>query len=418
MSGSITEVGGDLSAEARLDDVDFYLGDPYPTYARLRAEAPVFWCESGEFWVLSRHEDVVWVEAQPNPPFTATRGQFIPEAAKPSRADHRHEQAGAAFVSDPPGHTRFRRLISSAFSPTRVTTLEPRIRSIASELLDQLPVGEEAEFVEAVSVPLSIQVVAELLGTSREDWENLRRWTDSFMLDLGGGFPEGSEDARRAMQDRLQIHEYFARSLAERRTTPRDDLMTTITSLVVDGAPLPEETQVGICTSVLIAGNDTTRNTLSGAMVAFAQHPEQWATLLAQPQYLENATEELLRWVTPVNHFGRRVTEPVTIRDQTMAEGDFVVMLYASANRDEDVWPDGDTFDVTRPIDRRQLSFGWGLHRCIGAGLARAEIRAVVEGMRERFGGWELSGSPERHPSTVVNDYRRVPITFTGAGSR
>jgi cytochrome P450 len=413
-----TGTSGDLSVEARLDDTAFYLGDPYPTYARLRHEAPVYWCESGRFWALSKHEDVMWAELQGNPPLTAEQGLYIAEAARPALTAERDlggaQQSGGSFMSDPPGHTRFRRMISGAFTPEALKSLEPKIRSIAAGLLDQLPAGEVVEFVEAVSVPLSLRVICEFLGVPPDDQNDLRRWADSFMAMIGGNLPEGSPEAAQAIDDLGQMNEYFLATLKDRKTTPRDDLMSTVASLELDGEPLPEASQFAICMSVLSAGNETTRNTMSGAMVTFAEHPEQWDTLLAEPAYIENATDELLRWINPVLHFGRRATEPVTIRDQTIAEGEFIVMLYASANRDEDVWPDPDVFDVTRPLDHKQLSFGWGLHRCIGAGLARAEIGAVLDGLRERFRGWELSGSPERHPSTLVTDYRQVPITLVG----
>jgi cytochrome P450 len=418
MASSTKQAGGDLSAVARLDDVAFYLGDPYPTFARLRREAPVFWCESGKFWALSKHEDVVWAELQGNPPLTSEQGMHIREAANPTRADDRDignaQRSGAAFMSDPPGHTRFRRVVSSAFTPDRITSLEPRINAIAAELLDRLPVGEPVDFVDAVSVPISIQVIAEFLGVPRDRWDDLRRWTDVFIKNLGGSIAEGSPEASAALQSNMEMFEYFGQTLAERRAEPADDLMSAAASLELDGELIPEASQVMICVSVLTAGNETTRNTISGGMVAFAEHPEQWDTLVAEPKYVDNAAEELLRWVNPVIHFGRRATEPLTIRDQTIAEGEFLVMLYPSANRDEDVWPNADLFDVTRPNERKHLSFGWGLHRCIGAGLAQAELRAVLNGLRDRFRRWELAGPIERGPSTMVNEYGRVPVTLTG----
>src|SRR5271156_3862510 len=158
----------DLAAEARLEDVQFYLGDPYPIYARLRKEAPVFWCEAGNFWALSKYEDIAWVEGQGNPPFTTVDGLFIPDAANPARTAERDpggaQHAGAGFMSDPPRHTNFRRLVTPAFSPKRLADLEPSVRRIVADLLDQLPVSEPVNFVESVSVPLAVRVVANFLG--------------------------------------------------------------------------------------------------------------------------------------------------------------------------------------------------------------------------------------------------------------
>jgi cytochrome P450 len=413
----VAKVLNDLAEEARLGDTAFYLGDPHPTYARLRREAPVFWCDSGSgFWALSKHEDIIWLEQQPNPPFTTTQGMYIAEASDPERVATRDpggaQQSGAAFMSDPPGHTAFRRLLGGAFTPTRMDALEPLIRTIVRELLDDLPKGEPVNFVEAVSVPLSVRVIAEFLGVGPEQWGDLRQWTDSFMLFVGGGLAEGSAEAQQAMADIGAMNTFFVESMAERVAAPRDDLMSTAASLEMDGEPLSEASKMMICLSVLTAGTETTRNTLSGSMVTFAEHPDQWKKLVADPSLARNATEELLRYITPVIHFGRRATEPVVIRGQQIAEGDFVAMLYGSGNRDEDVWPDGDTFDITRRGDQKHLSFGWGLHFCIGAALGRAETRITLEELAARYDGWEIAGDVTRHPSTLVNDYSQVPVLF------
>ena len=409
---------GDLAAEARLDDVAFYLGDPHPTYARLRREAPVFWCESGQFWALSKYEDIVWAEQQPNPPFTTTQGLYIAEVSDPARVSARDpggaQQSGASFMSDPPGHTSFRRMLGRAFTPKRMADLEPNVYRIASDLLDRLPEGEAIDVVEALSVPLAIQVIAEFLGVAPRDWSDLRRWTDSFLLHLGGGLAEGSPHAQKAVEDILEMYGFFVERLAERRRDPRDDLISTVAGMQLDGEPLPEESQVAICLSVLAPGNETTRNTISGSMVTFADHRDQWEKLAADPSLAQGATEELLRWVCPVIHFGRRATQPMVLRDHEIAEGDFVVMLYGSGNRDEEVWPDGDTFDVTRGVEPRHLSFGWGLHHCIGATLGRAETRITLEGLIQRFVGWEIAGEVSRNPSMLVNDYQHVPVILTG----
>lgn len=407
----------DLTAEARLEDVNFYLGNPYPTYARLRREAPVFWCEPGNFWALSKFEDISWLENQANPPFTTVDGLFIPDALQPARAAERDpggaQQDGAGFMSDPPRHTNFRRLVSPAFSSKRLGDLEPSVRRIVADLLDNLPDGEPVNFVERVSVPLAVRVVANFLGVPSEDWDQVRKWADSFMANLGGGLAEGSPEAQQAAVDLGDMYAYFVRSLAERRERPREDLMSTVATMQVDGQFLTEQTSAAICFSVLVAGNDTTRNTLSGSMVTFVEHWDQWERLVAEPSLVGNATEELLRYVCPVIHFGRRATQEVVIRDQPIAAGDFVVMLYGAGNRDEDVWPDGDVFDIGRAQAQRHLSFGWGLHRCIGAALGRAEIRLALEGLIERFSGWEITGPVTRRPSTAVNDYDQVTVSFT-----
>lgn len=408
---------GDLADEARLNDVEFYLGNPYPTYARLRREAPVFWCESGGFWALSKHEDISWAELQPNPPFTTTQGLHIHEATNPERTAMRDlggaQQSGASFMSDPPGHTTFRRTISRAFTSKRMAELEPKVTRIANELLDRLPVGEPVDFVEAVSIPIAIQVIAEFLGFPKENWNDLRRWADAFMAFIGGGLPEGSPEAQKALEDMMEMHGFLTATLAERKANPQDDLMSSVAQMEMDGEPLSMDSQVAVCLSVLVAGNETTRNTISGAVANFPAQRAQWDKLSADPSLARGATEELLRWLSPVIHFGRRATEPIVIRGQEIAEGDFVVMLYGAANRDEDVWQDPETFDITRANAQKHLSFGWGMHMCIGAALGRAQVRIALEGLAERFTGWEIAGPVVRNPTTLVNDYKSVPVALT-----
>lgn len=413
-----SSVAGNLAEAARLDDVAFYLGDPYPTYARLRREAPVYWCESGGFWALTRHDDIKWAESQPNPPLTTSQGMYIAEAKDMDRVAARDlggaQQSGVMFMSDPPGHTTFRHLISKGFTVKRMTELEPRVSALVDELLDALPVGEPVEFVESVSVPLAVRTIAELLGLPQERWQDLRRWTDAFMLFIGGGLAEGSPEALQAMTDMGEMHGYFAETLAERRDGSGDDLLSAIAKLDVDGEPLPIENQIMICLSVLVAGNDTTRNTVSGTMITFTKHPLQWERFLGDPSLAKSATEELLRWISPVTHFGRRATEPIVIRGQEIAAGDFVVMLYGAANRDEDVWPDADVFDITRPDAFKHLSFGWGLHLCIGAALGRLQVRLVLEALARRYSSWEIVGEVTRNPTMLVNDYTTVPVLLKG----
>jgi cytochrome P450 len=188
--------------------------------------------------------------------------------------------------------------------------------------------------------------------------------------------------------------------------------MSTVATVELDGKPLPEASQLAGALSVLTAGNDTTRNLLSGAMVSFVEHPDQWEKLVEDPTLVPGAIEELLRWVNPVIHFGRRATEPFVIREQQIAAGDFMMLHYESGNRDEEVWEDADTFDVARDERPPHLSFGWGIHRCVGIGLTRLEVRVILEGLIKRFRSWELAEPPVRFPSTLVNTYQHVPIVL------
>lgn len=412
------DLADDLAAAVRLDDPQFHLSpDRFSTYARLRREAPVFWCETAQCWALTKHEDIAWAELQGNPPLTTGQGLFISEAARPDRVDARDpggaQQAGLGFMSDPPQHTLFRRLVNGAFAPRRLTELEPTVQALADELLDALPDGEPVDFVDALSVPLAIGVIGEFLGVPREAWRDLVRGTDAQQAMLGGAFAEGSPEWQEAFGEMGKMYGYLVEQLKERGRAPGEDFMSTVTGIEVDGEPLHPDSQLAAAVSVLTAGNDTTRNLLSGAMVTFSEHPDEWEKLVADPTLVPSATEELLRFVNPVLHFGRRATEPLVVRDQQIAAGDFLVMLYESGNRDEDIWQDPATFDVTRGPRSPHLAFGWGLHRCVGAAVSRLEIRTVLDGLIQRFSSWELAEPAERLPSTLQNMYGRLPIVLT-----
>jgi cytochrome P450 len=407
----------DLAVEARLPDPDFYQDpDRFRTYARLRREAPLFWCEAGEFWALSKYEDIAGLLVKGTPPITTTQGLFMPEAKRPDLVEARDvggaQQASGTFMSDPPQHTRFRRLMTGAFTEG-LGDLQLKVEALADELLDPLPENEPVNFVEAVSIPYAVGVISEFLGLSRDSWSDIARWTEAFNAPQGGGIAEGTPEFQQAHDDLEEMGGFFAQELAERARAPRDDLLSTIATIKIDGEHLPPESQVAIAFGVMIAGNDTTRHALSGGMAAFAEHPDQWEQLAKDPALVGPAIEELLRWVTPVIHFGRRATEPLVIRDQQIEAGDFVVVLYESGNRDEDIWADADTFDIARPKSAPHLALGWGIHRCIGARLAHMEMRTALEGLIKRFRGWELAGDPVRASSTLVNNYLDVPVVLT-----
>jgi cytochrome P450 len=408
----------DLAGEARLTDPDFYQGvDRFGTYARLRREAPVYWYEPGQFWALSKHEDILWLLLQGNPPFTATQGLFMLEAKRPDRIDARDlggaQQAGGSVMSDPPQHTRFRRLMSGAFTEERLTGLRNKAQALADELFDQLPENEPVNFAEAVSAPYVAGVIGEFLGLSRDTWDDMRRWTEALMARAGGGIAEGTPEWQQAAQDQAEMAGFVAQELAERARHPRNDLLSTIATIEIDGEPLPEASQVNVACAFMIAGNETTRHALSGGMAAFAEHPDQWDKLANDPSLTPRAIEELLRWVTPSIHVGRRATEPLVIRDRQIAEGDFLVVLFESGNRDEDAWADADTFDIARGARPPHLAFGWGIHRCVGATLTQLEMRIALDGLIKRFRSWELAGTPVRAPSTAVNTYLEVPVVLT-----
>jgi cytochrome P450 len=297
--------------------------------------------------------------------------------------------------------------VSTAFTPRAVRDMEPLIREIVRTSLDRLAVGDPIDVVEAISVPVSINVIAAMLGVPREDWDEFRRATDAFVAAIDA-VPD-SEEAKRMQAAIGEFLEYLDGQLALRRVEPRDDLMTAITLAEIDGERLSGPLQVQFCFNLLAAGNETTRNTISGATVAFAEHPDQWTKIVTDRALATKATEEILRWTTVFHSFVRTATRDTTIRGQRIRRGDFVAMFYPAANRDEDHWERADQFDVTRDPKPTHATFGVGPHFCLGAGLARLETRIVLEELAARFARVEITGDVVRLPSTVVDRYGHVP---------
>jgi cytochrome P450 len=309
---------------------------------------------------------------------------------------------------DPPQHNRYRKLVIQAFTPRAIAALEPRIRAIARESLDAVPLGEPVDFVEAVSTPLPMYVIAEMLGVPREDWPAFRRWSDA-MVRAGGGTRDAVTDAVLG-----EMFGYFAEHLADRRRAPREDLVSTLAHGEIDGDRLADPEILMFCVTLLVAGNETTRNLVSGGAYALIQYPDEKRKLLADPGLLENAVEEMLRWWPPVMSFTRRATRATSLRGKPIAAGDCVLLLYPAANRDEEVWgEDAERFDVSRDhAHRRHLSFGFGEHLCLGASLARLEARVLFEDLLARLPEFEPAGPVVRLHSRLMNGIEHMPVVF------
>jgi cytochrome P450 len=387
------------------EDPDFYLGDPYPVLRRLRREDPVHWYEKAACWCLTKHADVERVSRSPEL-FTSTRGILI--ATGPG--DRPPGLPISILEMDPPEHNRHRKLVIQAFTPRAIAGLEPRIRAIARESLDAVPVGEPVDFVGAVSIPLPMYVIAEMVGVPRADWPDFRRWSDA-MIELGGGVRDARIDAAVG-----EMFAYFTKHLAERRRAPREDLVSTLAHAEIEGDRLTDPEILMFCATLLVAGNETTRNLISGGALALIQHPDQKRALLATPGLVPNAVEEMLRWWSPLLSFARRATRATSLRGKAIGEGDCVLMLYPAANRDEEVWgEDAERFDVRRDhARRRHLAFGFGEHLCLGASLARLEARVMFEELLARLPEFEPAGPTLRLRSRLMNGIERMPVVFKG----
>jgi cytochrome P450 len=390
------------------DTPEFYEGDADAAFAHLRANDPVHWYESGQFWCLTRQAEIREVSRSPQV-FSSTAGLQMWQIPVALAGEPLHPEAvgdaRSILEMDPPDHIRYRRLVTSAFTPRYIGRLEERIREITTSTLDGCDPTNDVDFVEQIAVPLPMLVIAEMIGIPSRDLESFKRWSDS-IIEAGGG---GMTDA--ILADMAELFGYFAESIADHRTNPRDDIITTLVDAEMGGERLTEGELLMFLMTLLVAGNETTRNLISGGARALAEHPEQRAKLAADPSGIPNAVEEMLRWVSPVRSFIRCAAEDTELGGVPIREGDYVVMFYGSANRDEEVFGDtADQFDITRPDANRQLAFGFGEHLCIGAALARIEGRVMFDELLVRWPTWELSGDPTALRSCLMNSLDHLPV--------
>ena len=310
---------------------------------------------------------------------------------------------------DPPQHQQFRRLVSVGFTPRMIRALEPRIRETASSIIDRVARRGQCDFVEEVAAELPLQVIAELMGIPLEDRHKVFAWSNRL---IGFDDPEFSGSREDGTLAAMEMWAYATALAESRRDRAGTDLVTTLINAEIDGEKLSGTEFEAFFLLLAVAGNETTRNLISGGMLALIEHPEARARLVVEPALIPSAVEEMLRFVTPVMHFRRTATRATEIRGQRIEAGDKLVMYYVSANRDEEVFTDPDSFDVTRsPNDH--LTFGVGEHFCLGASLARLEIRVMFEEILKRLPDIELAGPVRRLRSNFINGFKEIPVRFT-----
>ncbi|MHB8439838.1 MAG: cytochrome P450 [Acidimicrobiales bacterium] len=396
----MTRPGTDLAN--RILDPDLHRGDPHPLYTRLRAEAPVAWNDERGFWVVSTHAGVSRVESD-HDTYCASRGILVDEIGTT------YDAPPTILHTDPPAHTRYRRLVQPGFKPSVVKALDPVVRARAKRLVGRIEPGDTTDVVPVLAVPLPLLVIGEMLGIPEDEWERCYEWSEAVVP----GATDWPEERRQQLL--AEMIEYLVENTKARRSEPRNDVLTELAQADMDGDQLSDAELAMFLVQLLVAGNETTRNLIAAGLVALAESPEQWQSLRGDRALVGKAVEELLRWTSPVTSFLRTTTRPVELHGVGLGEGEPVLMLFASANRDEEVFgPSAGALDVGRD-PKPHIAFGVGNHFGLGAARARLDGRIVLEVLLERFSAVDLVGEVERSPSSVVAGMRRAELVFSPA---
>ena len=311
---------------------------------------------------------------------------------------------------DPPMHTRYRRLVNKGFTPRMIRDLEAKVVTAADSIIDGVCETGSADFVEQISAELPLQVIADLMGVPQDDRHLVFDWSNKM---IGSDDPEYQISPDAPAQASMELFAYADELCAKKRLDPHEDLFSVLTQAEIDGDQLSQLELDLFFLLLAVAGNETTRNLISGAMVAFFDHPEQWEKLRADRSLLPSAVEEMLRFVTPVMHFRRSAAADAVIGDQKIAEGDKVIFWHISANRDESVFTDPNSFDIERTPNNHMAFGGGGPHFCLGANLARMEIRVMFDRLLDRVPDIRLDGQVQRLRSNFINGVKHIPVAFT-----
>jgi hypothetical protein len=379
--------------------------DPYPTYSRLREEAPVYYHAELDFYALSRHADVL-AALKDTERFTNTHGVSVERSAS-----HPAAHLAMSFLGmDPPRHTQMRALVSRGFTPRRVAALEPRIREMAVDALERMRARGRSEFIADLAGVLPMDVISELLGVPSPDRAELRRHAELLVHREEGVF-----DVPRAAAGAFgKIWSYFAERIEERRRSPKEDLISALLAAEIDGQRLSQIDIQSFCNLMIVAGNETTTKLLANALYWLWRNPDQRKALRDDPARIPGWVEETLRFDSSTQAIGRVTMRPLQLHGVEIPAGKRVLVLIGSGNRDERAFPRPDAYDLDRDTSS-MLSFGHGAHFCLGAALARLEARTVLEEFWKRFPGFEVEAAGcERIHSVSVRGFAALPIELRG----
>jgi cholest-4-en-3-one 26-monooxygenase len=390
----------------RIMDPGFYL-DPHPHLRWMRENAPVYRDPESGVWGVSLYEDIQLVSRSPELFCSGKSSRPEPDSWIPSMIN-----------LDDPDHRRRRNLVNRGFTRQRVEAHEPKIRRICAELIASVAGKGRCDLVSEVAAPLPMIMIGDMLGVEPEDRDRLLRWSDEL---LGGGRARGlSREDQRALQTGIAIEyaEYVRRVIADRSVRPRNDLLSVLVHAEIDGDRLSEDEIIQESLLILVGGDETTRHVITGGTLALITHPDERSKLQRDPSAIPAAVEELLRWVTPIQNMNRTAARDTELRGQKIHEGDRLLLLYPSGNRDERVFPEPFRFDVTRSPNPHLAFGGFGSHFCLGASLARLELRVMFEELLRRLPDLELAVPVEElvwRPSNFIVGLEQMPVRFTPA---
>jgi cytochrome P450 len=401
-------------------DRELYRSDTVlPYFERLRREAPIHYCadsEDGPYWSITRFDDIKNIELDwPN--FSSEPSIVLFEAREDDLGGlpgDSIESVPSFIAMDPPKHTVQRKAVRPGVSPKQVRSLEATIRERAAKVLDSLPIGEEFDWVEKVSIELTTQMLATLFNFPFEERAKLTRWSDVTTAIPGDGVIDSWDQRKYELADCLQtfLDMWDERAAAE----PAFDMISMLAHSpdTADMNTRPLEL-LGNMMLLIVGGNDTTRNSMSGGVLALNEFPEEYGRLRADQSLIPNMVDEIIRWQTPLAHMRRTVSRDCEYGGAAFKEGDKVVLWYLSANRDESMFEDGDRFRIDRHNAREQLSFGTGIHYCVGAHLGRMQVQVLWEEIMKRFSRVEVTGAPTRVGSNFVRGYSHMPVRLHAA---
>lgn len=402
-----------------LDLGRYVEGVPHEWFTWLRQNDPVHFHAEPDgpgFWVITKLEDVTACNRDAVTfSSAAERGGVVglPEVDEET-AEQRKLAGNLMLFMDPPDHTRYRRLVNRGFTPRRIAEMEDHIRALTTGILDEVLPRGEADFVVDVAAELPLEVIADLIGIPSEDRHKIFDWSNRMIA--GGDDPEYQVTDDSLAEAQVELYTYAQQLADAHRAKPGEDIIDALLSAEIDGESLSDMDFNLFFLLLSVAGNETTRNAIAHGLNAFLEHPDQYALLASDPsRYIKGATEEILRWASPVMYFRRNATRDFELRGHTIQEGDKISMWYVSANRDEDVFEDPFRFDITRDPNPHIAFGGGGPHFCLGAQLARMEIAVLFEELAKRAPDIEALGPPERLRSNFIGGIKHLPVRFGGA---